>query len=520
MDITPDHAGQEPIAVSTDRTPVWKATAERIEFPRLERDIEVDVAIIGGGITGITTAYCLSKEGKKVVVLEALKIGEGTTGYSTGNLYAVVDERLYQVRKHFDEDTMRKVVASRNAGIDFIENRVKEFNIDCDFGRQPWYLFTESEEFSSSIEKEFNAAKDSYLPVSEEKSLSIPFRISKAIRIDNQAQFNPMQYVKAFADNIAGNNCMIFEHSKVEQIDEGEKIVLHCGKGKVTARSLVMATHTPKGIMDIQTLLAPYREYGIAFKLKNNNYPPRGIFWKTATGHHHSFRSYEHRDEKYLVVVGAPHKVGHEPKENGGFKELEEFARKRFDVERIAYQWSAQHYHASDGLPYIGKHDKNIYIATGFATDGLVYGTVSGMLISDLIVGKENEWKNIYDPSRHAPIASAKNTISQNLDVAKQYIKDWPASGDASQFSEVKQGYGMIIEKNGQKLAAYRDEQNVLHVVSAVCTHMKCIVHWNKAEKSWDCPCHGSRFTKDGSVIEGPAIADLPKMKIEPQTKA
>jgi Rieske Fe-S protein len=226
-------------------------------------------------------------------------------------------------------------------------------------------------------------------------------------------------------------------------------------------------------------------------------------------------RTYENEGGKVLMILGETHKVGQKDDNRECFENLEKFVRQHFSVEKIAYKWAAQQYKPADTLPYIGRttDSSRVYIATGFSADGLTYGTLASMIITDQILGRKNKWSEIFDAQRHTPLDSAGEVIKENINVAAQYIKDLPFIGDVSNFEDVQNGSGKVVEVEGEKFAAYRDKDGQLHVVSAVCTHMKCIVNWNTSEKSWDCPCHGSRFNCEGEVIEGPAIADLYKLK-------
>lgn len=494
---------------------VWKSTSEETSFPPLTTDISVDVAIVGGGITGITAAYLLSKAGKKVAVLEARKVGEGSTGYSTGNLYAMIgSEGLHKVKSKWNVDVMKQVVASRAAAVDFIEERVREFAIDCDFKRIPWCLFTGNDKQESYIRKEREAAEAAGIKVNDD--IPFPLPVTHGFRIDNQAQFNPFQYVAVLAKGIATGNCTIYENTKVTKVEEGETCILQTSRGTVTAAQVIMATHTPKGIYKVHTSLGPYRECAVAAKLIGG-YPPPGTFWYMLETEHYSLRTYETPDGPVLMVLGETYKVGHGDNTEEKFQILEAFLREHFDVASVAYKWAAQQYKPADGIPYIGisSGNKKTYIATGFAADGLTYGTLAAMIISDQIRGVENPWSKTYEASRNTPFASAKKFIKENVDVLGQYLKDIPGNVDAKDVEEIKAGEGKIIQANGEKIAAYRDENNQLRLCSAVCTHMDCIVNFNEAERSWDCPCHGSRFTLNGEVIEGPAIYDLPKRNLK-----
>lgn len=494
---------------------IWKGASNKISYPQLTTDIEVDVAIVGGGITGISTAMILSNTGMKVAVLEAFEVGTGTTGSSTGNLYAPIDERLFSISSKHDEDTMRSVAISRTVAVAQIEQWISEHHIDCDFHRVPWHLFTTEETNSEDdkVKKEYDAVKKAELPVTDTLPLEFPIKnISAITTIANQAQFNPLKYVQELANAIADDHCQIYEHTKVTNVEDGSPCIVHTANGKVRAKKVIMATHSPKGIYGVHTAMEPHREYAMAFKLRSN-LPARGIYWHVKKSQQYSIRPYSNESGNFLLILGEPHKVGHKEHNEDSFKKIEEYARKHFDVESIEYTWAAQNYKPADNLPYIGTSplEKNIFIATGFAADGLVYGTLSGMIISDTILGKENKWAKNYSPKRFKPVASATDFIKENVTTAASLIKDYLFYGNADELNEVKPGEGKTLKIDGERVAAYRDDNGKIHVVSAVCTHLGCIVHWNNGEKSWDCPCHGSRFSVDGEVLEGPAYQNLAK---------
>lgn len=490
---------------------LWKANASQSNFPTLNEDITVDVAIVGGGITGITSAYLLGKSGLKVAVLEARNIADSTTGNSTGNLYSMIDKRLHHIQSKWDKETAQQVAASRTAAVDLVERLVHEHNIDCSFKRVPWYLFSETEKKDETIEKEYKAAGDYGLQVERLTDLPIPVKVHAALKVENQAQFDPAAFTRGLAKKIDKQNVRIYENSAVENIEKGDPHVLKTAAGSVTAKKIIMATHTPKGIYALHTAVYAYREYAIAVKLKSGNVPD-GIYWDTEATHHSSIRSWKSDTGNYAILVGGHHKVGEETNHQQHYRKLEENARRLFDVESVDYHWSAQHYKPADGLPYIGETTEgNIYVATGFSTDGLTYGVLSAMIIDDLINDRENRWAKMYKATRFTPLKSAKEFVKENLDVAAEFLNLLPGQADAEEFREVKPGEGKIVEADKTKLAVYRDDNGQVHCVSAVCTHLGCIVDWNDAEKSWDCPCHGSRFEVDGKVIEGPAISPLDK---------
>jgi glycine/D-amino acid oxidase-like deaminating enzyme/nitrite reductase/ring-hydroxylating ferredoxin subunit len=491
---------------------LWLSYSNPTDFPILADDLTVDVAIIGGGITGVTTAQLLSEQGLRVAVIEKDRVGVNSTGRSTGNLYVAVSEILLYVRKKFGDEVMKQVLNSRREALNLIEENVKKFKVDCDFKRVNWNYYTTVNKNIEKVEKALEAAKVAGIRAdyTELTELNIE-KILKGISVSEAAQFNPLRYVQGLAKAIASDKCLIFENTEVKDIDDNkDEVLLSCNTGKtIKAKKLIHATHTPKGIWPIQGELGPYREYGLACKIKGKH--PSGSYFgyfnpKETT----STRLYERDGEQYLIVVGEPHKVGHGDNQHH-LNRLENFARSHFDVQEVTHRWAAQNYKPADYLPYIGSRtdNSNIYIGTGYSTHGLTYGTVAAQVLSDLITGKENAYADMYRPSRFTPLKSAPKLIKENADVFVQYVKDYLLKHNKEPFENVSIGEGRVIEQDGHKLAVSREESNGLKICSAVCPHMGCVVHWNNAELSWDCPCHGSRFNPDGEVLEGPALKAL-----------
>jgi glycine/D-amino acid oxidase-like deaminating enzyme/nitrite reductase/ring-hydroxylating ferredoxin subunit len=495
--------------MSINTKSVWEGTATAIDdFPSFEGNKSADIVIVGGGITGLTAAMLLSQAGKEVIVLEALKIGLGTTGNSTGNLYTSVDESLSHIRKKWNEDVMQAVVKSRSAALNFIESTINQYNIDCDFARQPFTYFAENsnDKIEDFIKDEFEAQKDAGQNPQIINDAGLPYKTSRGLRVNGQAQFHPLNYVRQLARAVSAK-CKIYENSRVIEIDEKNGIV-KTAAGTLKANKILLATHTPVGVYGIHTVLAPYREFGIAAELKGNDFPG-GIYWGMDEPRH-SIRGLKNNGKNYVMVIGDKFKTGQHGDTKEYIRGLENYLQQRLDISEIKYVWGGQQYRSADGLPYIGKHNEKIYFLTGFATDGLIYGTLAAMIVSDQLLDKSNPWEETFKANRFTPLKSAKDFITENANAASQYFKDTPWNVDAGALSEIHAGEGKIIEQDMQKLAVYKDEKGNTHVVSAVCTHMKCVVNWNQSEKSWDCPCHGSRFNFDGKVIEGPALIDLP----------
>lgn len=499
---------------------IWNDGAHRDvpTFAPLKSDLDTDVAVIGGGITGITCAALLAQDGLRVAVLEAAQVGCGTTGHSTGNLYAPVDHYLYKLAAKWGQDKVGQVVQSRRLALDLIEKITLDYRLDCSFSRQPWVLYSidASSENENLVEQEYQAALKCGLSARVTNELPLPYPIHRALVVAQQAQFHPLRYVRQLAAAIASHQCQIFEHSAASAVDD-ERNLVSVGQFKVTARHIVMATHTPKGFNTVQTELGPYREYAVAAPLRQTQLAG-GIFWSVGA-QRHSTRLVELDGRPHVLMIGEMHKTGQNADTNAAYRRLEAALQARFDVGPAAWRWSAQQYRAADDLPYIGAGPaaSRLYLATGFAADGLTYGTLAAMLIADQINGRSNQFAELYSARRFTPVKSASAFFKENLNVAGAYLKDYIKGADVLHLSEVPRGEGRLVEIDGDKMAVYRDDNYQLHVVSPVCTHLKCIVHWNQAERSWDCPCHGSRFGVDGTVLEGPAMAALQQRAMPPQ---
>jgi glycine/D-amino acid oxidase-like deaminating enzyme/nitrite reductase/ring-hydroxylating ferredoxin subunit len=491
---------------------IWQGTSRGAAFPDLAGELSVDVSIIGGGITGMTVAMLLARARKRVAVLEARQIGSGTTGHSTGNLYSLLSAHLYAVREKWDEETVKAIVESRTAAINLIEQTSRV--AACGFRRRPWHLYSMVPKYDEQIIKEYDAAVAAWLDAQLVDSLPLPVKFSKALKVENQAQFHPLDYVRGMARAIASERCRIFENSPVIEIDHDNGEV-RTERAKIKSQHIIHATHTPKGIHLVQTAMEVHREYGIAAKLVSGNVP-RGIFWGLGE-FSTSIRSLELAAERYLIVVGGMHKTGEDDDTDTYYEQLERFAHEHFDLEPTQYRWSAQQYRSADLLPYIGTipGSSNTHIATGFFSDGLTYGTLAGMILSDCILGRANPWARLYSAKRFTPVKSVKGFAKKNVSVLTSLARDHLTRSSLKSLEDLEPGEGALIEVGSERLAVYRDENRSLRALSPVCPHMKCLVHWNAAEKTWDCPCHGSRFALDGSVIEGPSVAPL-----EPRTLA
>lgn len=492
---------------------IWRVASDpQASYPVPSEGIEADVVIIGAGITGLTTALQLSGAGKRIVVLEALTVGEGCTGGSTGNLYSTVAKGLASVRRKWNDQTLRDVVAARAQAVDHIEATVQRFAIDCQFQRTPLYRIatTADDKPLHSLDEERDAMACAGLSVTHAEQSALPMNIERGLKLDNQAQFNPLGYAQGVARAVSQLGVDIYERCAVREVDDKQGIV-RTDTFEVKASHIVHATHTPKGINMLQTEMIPSREYAVSAKLDDRASPansyPEGIFW--VLDPFHSLRSYRHDGQDYLMVIGEKHKVGEGDGEN--YRRLRGYLSEHFAIREFEHQWSAQQYSSADLLPYIGRPygKDNVYLATGFAADGLIWGTLAGQLLGDMILERDNPWHKHFDARRFTPAKSAMEWAKENASVAKHFVQDYLTTSKLKELDQVPPGQAKVATLDGEKLAIHRSESGELSVLSAVCPHMKCLVHWNGEDGSWDCPCHGSRFDTRGEVIEGPAYHPL-----------
>lgn len=493
-----------------DTTSLWRGTATPTGFPALQGDITCDVLVIGGGITGVTLADLLAEQKTqnkpRVVLLEAAEIGGGTTGNSTGNLYETVSSGLREIVSRWGADVARRVVAERRAAVDFIEERCRLLP-DVGFRRCALVQWSDRAH-ADQIRKEAEALAAAGCRVQGGSAVPepLPPAEGEVLTLPDQAQFQPQSYVAALARRAAEAGALVHEHSPVLELDLKAKRVVTPG-GSVTAREIVMATHSPKGVHFVHAEMPVHREYAIAFEWPADAAPGAGTFWWQG-GEHLSIRTLQAADRSYLVCAGQEHKVGiHNAK--AGLMALEMLAQKYFGHRPVTHRWSAQNYRGADGLPYIGRNAAGCFVATGFATDGLTWGTVAARLIAAELLGHEAAFAELVRPNRLSPVKGAKSIVEENVTVVKQLVKDYLTGRQDEKLSQLRPGDSAIVDAEGETFAAWRAPDGELFAVSSVCTHLGCKVHWNSVETSWDCPCHGSRFRPDGSVIEGPALVPL-----------
>lgn len=503
----------------------WTDSAAGIDAGSLNSDQQADVVIVGAGIAGISTAYTLAKAGLKVIVLEDGKIGSGETGRTTAHLVNAIDDRYSEIEKTWGAEVSRLVAESHTSAINFIEEAIRTEGIACDFQRVDGYLFLHPSDSIKTLRDEFEATRNA--GISTELLPEIPGIKTEgmALRFPNQAHFHPMKYLCALAQAVIDLGGQIYQFTHVTKID---KTGVEINSLKVTASHVVVATNSPiNNTVTMHTKQFAYRTYVIAAEIPKGSVPD-ALWWDTgnvdakwvAKPYHYVRTQPFNESTDLLIIGGEDHKTGQagaeEIKEEERYDLLEQWARDHFPmITNIAYNWSGQVLEPVDMLGFIGKNpgDDNIYIITGDSGNGMTHGSIGAMLIRDLIMGEENPWTKIYDPSR-ITLSAGIDYLKEVGNMTGQYV-DLVTAGDIESTDGLALGQGAIIRSGIKKVAVYRDEQNVVHAYSAVCPHLGCYVRWNADEKSFDCPCHGSRFSCEGKVINGPALSDLAPLSVE-----
>jgi len=479
----------------------WKTSDAKYRAMQLEGEKEAEVVIVGAGITGLTTAYSLVEKGKSVVVLEAEEIAHSATSLSSAHLTTAVDYYYSNIQSNYNTKTAKMVAQSRKTAIAFISAMADKF--PCDFRFVHGFLYSEDDK--GALSAEHKAALEAGLKVIPETKMDLPFEFKQALRFEEEAVFNPYLYLDGLATYLQESGlCTIYQNTRVKS-REGNKLITD--KGSIEADDIVYATHYPVFIDMHQTMVYPYRSYMLAAKVED--YPGDALYWDTYSPYHYT-RTCEIDGEKYLLVGGGDHKTGET--EEDAYIKLEAYLHERYTVKEISMKWSSQYFEPADGLPYIGKSfDGKEYIATGFSGDGLVYGTLAGLLISDHILGTAlyTDWYTVYDAQRLNPLKSSGKFTKENISVASHMVKDRLNAKKVERPPALSPGEGRVVNISGEKIAVSKNSDGQESYVSAVCPHLKCVVTWNKLEQTWDCPCHGSRFRSNGKLIAGPAVNGL-----------
>ena len=499
---------------------VWSATAPVTHTPSLNNNVRADVCIVGAGIAGMTTAYLLAREGQSVVLIDKNRVGHGETSHTSAHLSSEIDASYRQIEQLHGEKGARLVAQSHGAAITEIESIVNEEDIECGFERLDGYLFLGPKDVEKDLREEFDAARRAGIKVKQLERAPFDLELGPCLQFRQQAQFHPLQYIAGLTKAIKRHGGRIYSETEAKEIKGGKTAEIKTkNRKKISTGSVVVATNTPvNDWVKMHTKQAAYRTYVIGVQIPTDSIP-KALYWDTENPFHYVrvLRIQEnHKTRDILIIGGEDHKTGQDEDIENRFARLTAWGRTRFPgVGEAEFRWSGQVMNSIDGLAFIGRNpsdESNVYIATGDSGMGLTHGTIAGMLIKDLILGHNNPWASLYDPSRKS-LRSALTFAEENLNVAAQYAT-WITPGEVSAPEEIKPGMGAILRRGLSKTAAYRDDTGKLHERSAVCPHLGCIVSWNPTERSWDCPCHGSRFDPKGKVLNGPAIGPLKLAKL------
>jgi len=491
-------------------TSLWTETGRRDRYAPVRSTLSTDVVVVGAGITGLTSALLFQRDGRSVVVLEADEVGGGTTGSTSAHVTCVTDTRYARLRDQLGQEGAATFTMAQRYAFETLCALARGSVVPCELEQVPAYLYTESPEAVAGLEAEVEAARELGVGAALTRSCPLPFPVEAAILFPRQARFHPLNFLTGLARQFIDEGGHIFAGSRVTSLEEqNDSVVLKTAGGTVRAGSVILATHTPLGVNLVHTEVAPYCSYLVA--LQSERRVPDALFWDTASPYHY-LRRVRQEGEDLLLLGGEDHKTGQESDPLECYRRLEDYARTRFPSSEVVRRWSSQYYEPADGLPYVGRSpfSKNVFLATGYAGTGLVQGVMAAQVLADLLQGRESDVARLVDATRLRPLAAGPKMVAENLDAAVRFVGDRVGRWDDSAV-EIGRGQGGLVEVEGEKLAVYRDGQGALHARSAVCTHLGCIVHWNEAERTWDCPCHGGRFTPTGEVASGPPLAPLPE---------
>ena len=502
---TPDYSGETFAS--------WMEHPVGGTFPALDQDVSTQVCVIGAGIAGLTAAYLLAMKGRRVVVVDLGAVGGGETSRTTAHIVTAIDDRYERIATWRGEEAARLAAESQLAAIEMIVRNVAEERIDCELTRVDGYLFAPPGESSDELEKELEAARAAGLSdVALVDRAPLPsFDTGRALRFPRQAQFHPLMYLESLTGAIVREGGRIYSHTRIEEIDSDGLVATTAEGRKIRAEDIVIATNAPIfGPASNDVMQAPYRTFVIAADVPSGAVPA-ALYWDTAWPYHYvRLQQGADRASELLVVGGEDHKTGQADDAEDRWSRLESWARERFPAMRdVRYRWSGQVQETVDGLGLIGrqKEGERVYQITGDSGIGMTNGTIGAMLVTDLILKSRSPWTELYDPGRK-PVRSVGELVKEGANVAAQIVKRvLPARVKSA--DDIPADSGAVVETDGSKSAVYRDAGGELHERSAICPHRGCLLAWNSAEKTWDCPCHGSRFDRYGKVVTAPARGDM-----------
>lgn len=500
------------------QTSLWQETAfERNSPLNSQINKRYDVVIVGGGITGITTALELANSGKNCIVLETHNLCYGTTGGTTAHLNTLLDTPYTVIAKNFGIEKATAIAEATFNALEHIKLNIRIHSIDCGFEESQAFLYAVNEEQAKELTEIHDMCEDVGLETRYSETIPVPVPFTKAMAVSGQGKFHPVRYVMGLAAAFENKGGHIMEHCRVTGIKEEDNIIkVESDQGIIECTNVIYATHIPPEINLLHLRCAPYRSYAMAVRLTSERYPKDLSYDMEDPYHYHRTQVID--GQSYLIVGGKDHKTGKETNTDACFRQLESYVRHHYDTDTITHRWSSQYYEPADGIPYIGTlpgHSENVLVATGYGGNGMTYSTIAARVLKSIILKQADNLIDIFAPSRVKPVAGFKNFTKHNFGVLKELISKLTSNGSIHGLADLAPGEGKVVSIDGQSVGIYKDENGSVHTVNAACTHMKCTVSWNLAEKSWDCPCHGARYSMDGEVLNGPASRDLEYINLE-----
>lgn len=495
------------------RTSLWIDTEPAPVFPRLRGDLAADVAVVGAGVTGVTAAALLAGEGAKVVLLDMARIAGGESSRTTANLSVHLDAGYRTIADNFGDHGARLAAESQQQALDTIARLVAARSIDCGFERVSELIYTEDPARVGDLEQELEALRGAGITAHRVREVPVRVPVAAAFELPDQAQLHPRRYLLPLAQLVDRNGGAVFERTRCLEIHDGNPCRVVTESGTIIARHVIVATHVPISTrIALHTKLAPQRTYVLAARVAT----PVGALLRDWRPAYHYARGYRGRGGHYLIAGGEDHHTGEAVDAEDCYRRLEDWARSRFAIEEIEYRWSGQIIEPADGLPLIGRSSgtDRVHVASGFGGNGMTLGTAAALILTDVVLGRANRFAGLYRATRVKPLAQARQALGENTGYAAHLIGDRIDRGEVGDADDILRGQGRLMRVGTRMAAVYCDQAGTCHYLSAVCTHLGCYVHWNAAEKSWDCPCHGSRFDPDGKVINGPATRDLEPIEI------
>lgn len=499
------------------RNSLWQdTTADYNSKSMAEPGQQFDVVIAGGGITGISTGLLLQKAGKSVMIAEAQSPGFGTTGGTTAHLNTFMDTPYNSMQKKFGEKDARLVAQSIRDGLGLIHNNVEKFKINCGYKKQPGYLFSQNPDQTKELEDIYNASRECGVKVEWSESIPLPLPFEKSIIFPGQASFHPGRYLVALAKEFESAGGIILNNCRVTTVDEGEFHTIQTSRGGFKSKDFIYATHIPPGVNLLHFRCAPYRSYVLTVKLSNREDYPDALVYDMHDPYHY-YRTQEIDGELYFIAGGEDHKTGHLENSENCFRKLHSHLLQYFPIKEIVNNWSSQYFEPADGLPYIGRlpgDGEHMFVATGYGGNGMTYSAVAALTLTGMIMDGHSNYEEIFDPNRIKLVAGFNNFVKEAADVVGKIIGKFIPADKLPGLADLAPGEARVVKFEDHRLAIYKDENGEIYSLNSACTHIKCDVSWNDAEKTWDCPCHGSRFSYTGEMLTAPARKDLEKVTV------